>query len=190
MRHTDNLSRTLQKGDMSAAAGQEVMLFTLSTLKAIRDDSSFELFWHKVCASAEEVDVGNPTLPRRRKVPRRIDDGAAATFPETVEEYYRPIYFEAIDLITSRIADRFDQPGYKTYRKVQALLLKAAASQPYDEELKFVISFYGSDFDPPLLSTHLEIFSQNYSTKEKQQATVLFSDNYYQLFQGVFTWPG
>ena len=169
MRHTDNLSRTLQKKEMSAAAGQEVMLLTLSSLKSVRDDSSFELFWQRVCASAEEVDVDKPTLPRRRKVPRRIDDGEAATFPETVEDYYRPIYFEAIDLITSCLADRFDQPGYKTYGKVQALLLKAAASQPYDEELKFVLSFYGSDFDPPLLSTHLEIFSQNFS---KQQATV------------------
>ena len=31
---------------------------------------------------------------------------------------------------------------------------------PYEEELQFVLSFYISDFDPLLLSTHLHIFSQ------------------------------
>ena len=63
MRHTDNLSRTLQKGEMSAATGQEVMFLTLSTLKSFCDDSSFELFWQRVGTSAEEVDVDKPTLP-------------------------------------------------------------------------------------------------------------------------------
>jgi hypothetical protein len=55
---------------------------------------------------------------------------------------------------------------------VQALLLKAAASQPYEEELRFVLSFYGSDFDSLLLSTHLEIFSQNFQPVRE----VVFSD--------------
>lgn len=56
----------------------------------------------------------------------------------TVEDHYRAIYFEALDLLTACIKDRFNQLGYKTYGKVQALLLKAATSQPYEEELQFV----------------------------------------------------
>ena len=47
---------------------------------------------------------------------------------------------------------------YKTYKKVQELLLKAAAAKSYEEELHFVLSFYGSDFDSILLPTHLELF--------------------------------
>ena len=81
-------------------------------------------------------------LPRRRKVPRRLDDGSAPTLHKTVEDHYRVTYFEALDLITSCIEDHFNQPGYKTYANVQALLLKAAASEPY-EELRFLLSFYG-----------------------------------------------
>ena len=50
----------------------------------------------------------------------------------------------------------------KTYGKLQALLLKAATSKPYEEELQFVLSFYASDFDPLLLPTHLQIFSQTF----------------------------
>ena len=45
LRHTDNLSRTMQRADMSAAEGQEVMCLTLSTLKSLRNDFSFDQFW-------------------------------------------------------------------------------------------------------------------------------------------------
>ena len=125
LRHTDNLSKTMQKEDMCAAEAQHVMSLTLTTLKSIRNDVSFNSFWQSACASAQELDVNDPALPRCRKAPRRIDDGTApATFPETVEDHYRALYFEALDLITSCIPDRFDQPGYKTYGQVEALLLK------------------------------------------------------------------
>ena len=77
------------------------------------------------------------------------------------------IYFEALDLITHCIDERFNQPGYKTYTNIEALLLKAAAAQPYEEELTFVFSFYGSDFDALLLPTHLEIFSRNFQAERE-----------------------
>ncbi len=159
LRHTDNLSKTLQRADMSAAEGQEVTSLTLATLKSLRNDSSFDLFWKRTCAVVDKLDINGPTLPRRRKVPRHLDDGSEQSFPETVEQHYRIVYFEALDLIISRVSDRFDQPGYKTYSKVQNLLLRAARSEDYSEELQFVQTFYGSDFDPVQLSTHLEIFS-------------------------------
>ena len=80
------------------------------------------------------------------------------TFHNTVEEHYLVLYFEALDLIIACITGCFDQPGYKTYSKVEALLIKAAETQPREEELQFVHSFYGSDFDSLLLKTHQEIF--------------------------------
>ena len=49
LRHTDNLSKTMQKADMSAAEGQVLMTFC-------RNDASFELFW-KITTSAEDLDV-------------------------------------------------------------------------------------------------------------------------------------
>ena len=68
-------------------------------------------------------------------MPRRYDEGSAPSFPLTVEDHYWPIYFQALDLITSCIDDRFNQPGYKVYEKVETLLLKAAASKPYKDKL-------------------------------------------------------
>ena len=67
-------------------------------------------------------------------------------------DHYRRIYYEAIDMITTCINSRFDQPGYKIYCNIEDLLLKAANAD-YDAELKFVTQFYGSDFDGYLLKT-------------------------------------
>ena len=104
---------------------------TVSTLRSLRNDASFDLFWQKITASAENLKIDHPALPRRRKAPRRFDDGPAPILQETVGHYFREIYFEAFDLTTSCIEDRFIQPGYKTYANVQALLLKAAGVQQY-----------------------------------------------------------
>ena len=83
-----------------------------------------------------------------------------------------------LDLVTSYITNRINQPGYKMYGKVQTLLLKAAASQPYVEELRFVLSFYGSDFDSLLLLTHLETFFKIFKLME----TGLCINLYYNIY--------
>ena len=46
------------------------------------------------------VDVSEPTLPRRSKVPRRYDIGMSfGNFPASIEDHYRPIHNEAIDTL-------------------------------------------------------------------------------------------
>ena len=46
--HIDNLSKALQTTTMSASEGQEIARKTISTLKNIRQDSNFDLFWEKL----------------------------------------------------------------------------------------------------------------------------------------------
>ena len=82
-------------------------------------------------------------LPRQRKRPRPYEDGASESdFPESVESLYMHTYYEALDLIVSGIKARFDQLGYKLYSNLEALLVKAAKKEKYDEEFQFVIEFY------------------------------------------------
>ena len=42
--HKDNLSHTLQKGDISASKGQDVAEMTVRCLKTLRTDNKFALF--------------------------------------------------------------------------------------------------------------------------------------------------
>ena len=59
-----------------------------------------------------------------------------------------PFNFQAHDLITLSTDDQFNQLGYNVYEMVETLLLKAAASKPYKDELQHVLTFYGDGFDP------------------------------------------
>ena len=101
--------------EMSAAEAQKVAEMTVRTLQSVRNAEMFELFWTKVTKMASDVNVNDPVLPRQRKTPRRYDCGTAeGDFPTDVQALYRPIFFEALDLVISGIKARFDQPGYKT----------------------------------------------------------------------------
>ena len=45
------------------------------------------------------------------------------------------------------------------YCNIQELLLKAASKEEYQTELTFVTNFYGSDLNPHLLTTQLQVSS-------------------------------
>ena len=96
--HSDNLSRTLQKTNLSAAEGQAVMTVTVTTFRSLRSDSNYKLFWVKVTATAAQLGVHEAQFPHCRKAPKRYEQGGMDShhFPTTVEEQ---IYFEAIDNI-------------------------------------------------------------------------------------------
>ena len=158
--HSDNLSKTLQRRDISAAEGQQVTEMTVKTLLSIRSDEKFNLFWQNIISLAESLDVSEPRLPRQRKAPKQFEVGEAR--PEcltSVEGHFQRIYYEALDLLIACIKNRFDQPGYRIYRNLQELLLSAFNNRNYDEAYDFVATFYKSDFDTTFLKTQLQIVS-------------------------------
>ncbi len=63
LRHTDNLSRTLQKKTCSAAEGQQMARLVVNTLLTVRNDESFHLFWQKLISVSQPSDI-EPRLPR------------------------------------------------------------------------------------------------------------------------------
>ena len=128
--HSDNLSRTLQKGDISASEGQDIAKMTVRCLKTLRTDNNFALFWSKVTKKANQLHIDEPALPRKRKRTVRYESGnATPEFQSSVEEYYRQAYFEVFDVICSTIEDRFRQPGYQLYSNLEQLLLKAVRKE-------------------------------------------------------------
>ena len=51
LKHTDNLSKTLQSPELTAADGQKLANLTCQTLEKIRNDECFDLFWDQVMVS-------------------------------------------------------------------------------------------------------------------------------------------
>ena len=55
---------------MSAIGGKELAGLTVKTLKNMRNDRDFKLFYEKIETSASKIDeVSTPMLPRKRKKP-------------------------------------------------------------------------------------------------------------------------
>ena len=159
---SDNLSRTLQGSHVSAAEGQQITAMSVKTLQLLRSDENFECFWSKTVSGAHECDVSDPVLPRRRKALKRYEIGTGeGSNPERVEDYYRCVYFEALDLTINCIENRFDQPGYQIYSRLESLLGKAANKLDYEEDIDFVIKFYGEDLSKDRLKVQLDILAAN-----------------------------
>ena len=56
------------------------------------------------------------------------------------------------------------RPKMASYSKLESLVLKAAQSCTYEEELTFVLDTYSSDFNASSLKMQLEIFATDFTT--------------------------
>lgn len=169
LRHTDNLSKALQAKVISAAEGQQTADMVVQTLQKLRDDQQYDLFWMKMIKMSESLEVENAQVPRKRKLPKRYDDGLAeAEFHNDPKLYYRQHYFEAIDLAINCIQGRFQQPGYQIYSNLEQLLLKASQGQDYASEFEHTCSFYKDDFQLDMLRAQLQIFTNECQRQQKE----------------------
>lgn len=174
LRHTDKLSQTLQQPSLSSVEGHTVAMLTIETLKSLRKDDNFELFWQKVEKARDQLNVDEPRLARRRKTPKRLEVGSApAEFAASPKDEYRRVYFEALDLAVTSIHSRFDQKGYKIFSNVEQLMLKACCGQSFSNELSTVCTFFHDDFDGDDLAAELLTLQKLYeSTVGKDAPTV------------------
>ena len=162
LRLADNLSCVLQRKGLSAAEGHSAALLTCDALSAFRSTAEFNRFWLTVLSKASDVGIEEPVLPRKR-TPSRFEIGEGSPHHHSsVEDHYQALYFEALDLIVGCIKERFDQPGYKVYSKLEKLLQNAANKLDFDSEFDEIVSLYGSDFNPPVLKTQFQILSTKF----------------------------
>ena len=165
LRHTDKLSQTLQQPSLSSIEGHAVAMLTIETLKGLRTDSNFDLFWEKIEKAQDQLDIDDPQLQRRRKAPKRYEQGLAqAEFPASPKEEYRRVYFEALDLAVTSISSRFDQKGFKVFSSVEQLLFKACRGQDFKDELTYVCEFFYNDFDKVELESELLTLQKLYES--------------------------
>ena len=89
LHHTDNLSRILQKSDISAAEGHNIAGLLVKTLQSLRSDNCFGRRLRN--KEATDLRVTESCLSWQRKTPRRLDSGASSSysFPATSEDYYQ-----------------------------------------------------------------------------------------------------
>ena len=91
----------------------------------LRSDEEYTKFYKEVVQASQDL-TEEPILPRKRKIPRRINDGADPYQHETPEDLHRQHYFQALDQVTNELSRRFDQKDIKIV-EVEKILLSAAS---------------------------------------------------------------
>ena len=125
LKHTDNLTKSLQNPSLTASGVQQVAELTCQTLERIRTAEAFDLFWKNVMLLQEQKGVNEPVLSRKRKAPARFEVGSGiGHHPNTPKDLFCHNYLECLDLILACIRDRFNQPVYGVLKNLEDLLLK------------------------------------------------------------------
>ena len=95
------------------------------SLKLKRTEQHFKSLWDEVNAVSQQLGFEPPSLPRRRKVPRRIDDGSEGISFTSCEERIRiTLYYALLDCIIEEINDRFKENDIHWIQLLHLCLLK------------------------------------------------------------------
>ena len=101
---------------------------TQSYLSRLRSDESFIEFYASVVKEAEQY-TDDPVLPWYKRPPRRIGEGVVPHQFKSPEDYYRSLYFEALNLVSKQISTRFGQESMSVPKELEKLLITAANEQ-------------------------------------------------------------
>ena len=72
-------------------------------------EQTFNFCYNKAIHNAESLQIGRSVLPRYKRLPKRLDQGAKPHQFEAPKDYFHQQYFEACDLLLGELNDRFDQ---------------------------------------------------------------------------------
>lgn len=120
-----------------------------------RSDSSFDQFYEAVVTASQYL-TDEPVLPRRRKLPARLDDGAPSYHPSTLADLYRQKYFEALDVVCEESKRRFDQQDLKIVVDMESLLIDSANGLTLTVP-ESITAMYRRDLDKERLAVHLKM---------------------------------
>lgn len=122
----------------------------------MRTDESFSTFYERILRESDGL-TDEQVLPRYRRIPRRLDDGASPHRFATPKDRYRHAYFEALDQACGELENRFDQSDLTIIHDMEALLVNAANGEALHEISADVIKCFREKIDVSLLKVQLSI---------------------------------
>ena len=164
--HTDNLSKTLQHQEMSATSGKRLANLTVQALEGMRNGQAFNMFYDTILKKAKEFPfVSEPSLPRKRRAPNysvlQYVEGYNAEggeyHPDSPRDHFRQIYLQAIDVLVTSIKDRFNQPSFLAYERLESFLLKGLRDEDISGEFSYLQQMYSSDVNVEQLKVEMDV---------------------------------
>ena len=155
----EEVSKCLQAKDTSLQDGLSAVNLASNFYERQRSFEAFNLFYDGVIRVAENLEIGQPLLPRYRRPPARLDSGSRPHCFATPKEYYRHLYLQACDLLQNELKERFDQKeNLAPVLALESLLIKAGNGENYEDVLQAVEdSCYANDFNITALRRQLPL---------------------------------
>ena len=153
---TEQVSHALQAKDTTVQEALSSAKMAEAFVQRQRSNDAFDRFYDSTVIEAQNYTMV-PVLPRYRRPPRRLDDGADPYAFTTPKDYYRRQYFEVLDFIKEELSRRFDQKSLALPKAVKQLLLNA--SQDSDDMAisipDVIVNAYSRDIDIAKLKRQL-----------------------------------
>ena len=153
---SEQLSINLQAKDTTVQEAVRGSLLLATHFRSLRDESKFNNFYDAVVRESREL-TAEPTLPRRRKVPRRFDDGASPHTYETPKDRHRHMYFEVTELAAGEVERRFTQKDLGMISDIESSLIKCANGETDQFISTDAEAYLKDDFDLERLKIQLSM---------------------------------
>ena len=106
---------------------------------------------------ASKLELTPMELPRRKRAPKRYDEGAAGYHPATPSERIRTELLMVLDAITSQLQQRFDQEGLKEVQLLEKVLLEEVSTAELTQ-IATQLKSWPPELKPQDLGAQLHVF--------------------------------
>ena len=118
---------------MLAVSSKRLAKLTIDTIAGIRNEECFDAMYDVAVKERKNIPfVKEPVSKRKLKALKysvlNFVEGYSSTspahHPTSPRDQYREQYYQAIDVLVSSVNDRFDQPSFIVFEKLESLLIK------------------------------------------------------------------
>ncbi|XP_065900823.1 zinc finger MYM-type protein 1-like [Dysidea avara] len=119
----EQVSINIQAKDVTVQEAVRGAQLLITHLNSMRNEARFNSFYSEVMRESVNL-TAEPTLPRQRKRPRRIDDGASSHIYETPKDRHRRMYFEVAEATAGEVERRFIQKDLGIVNEIESILIE------------------------------------------------------------------
>lgn len=161
------LSKYLQSTCISIYHAFEKVEAVQQSMLDLRTEQECDRFWKEASDICSKLGFDDPVLPRRRKVPARLEGGSiGATYTDVKHFYLVTFFYPIIDVISARMEERFHENDLAIMEKL--LTAENFASIP-DNSIYSMAFLYNLNSDD--LKAELRVFCNLVEDREAIQST-------------------
>ena len=120
----ENFNKALQGSQVTVSGMLAAAEVTITSLQSLRCNDKFKEMFEAAEQKRQQCNLEPVTLPRKRRVPNRQDDGVAPEYTaNSAEEIYRVDFFKVIDSASSNVTEYFTSTDLTAYQDLSSVLL-------------------------------------------------------------------